>query len=227
MDNRGGFTATAILQMIKESTLLRVLQERVVVSVGGTEATPINVRVIAATNRDLAREVEYNRFRLDLYYRLNVVPIKMAPLCERREDIEPLAHHFAQQAAALSGLPRVEFTNQALAVLERYHWPGNVRQLQNIIERAIVFATDQRIDAPLLRRWLDDTSACDVAAPPGSQPWITFDQAERALLLRTLEQTNYNRAAAARLLQIDYRRLNRLIRRHAIALPTIHASRNG
>ena len=114
-----------------QSKLLRTIQERTVVPVGGDRPVPVNVRIVAATNRDLAEEVRRGRFRLDLYYRLNVVALKTVALSDRVEDIEPLALYFLNKMAVEHGYPLKRLSAAAIAALQAYSWPGNVRQLQN------------------------------------------------------------------------------------------------
>ncbi|MBH0195317.1 MAG: sigma-54-dependent Fis family transcriptional regulator, partial [Nitrospira sp.] len=139
-------TGTLLLDEIGEMTmglqakLLRVLQEREVDRVGGREPVPVNIRVIATTNRTLYREVEQNRFREDLYYRLNVFPITLPPLRERLADIPMLARHFAAAAASRNGLPQPVLSEAALAHLQRMPWKGNIRELENVMERAVLLA---------------------------------------------------------------------------------------
>ena len=122
-----------------QAKLLRVLQDRIVVPVGAHDGSTVDLRVIAATNRDLAAEVRAGRFRLDLYYRLNVLSIEAFALKDRPEDVEVLARHFLAKTAVENGLPLKSLSPAALALLQSYHWPGNVRELQNAIERAVVF----------------------------------------------------------------------------------------
>ena len=123
--------------------LLRVLQEREFERVGDTKTIRVDCRIVAATNRDLLQEVEADRFREDLYYRLNVVPIYLPPLADRRDDIAPLAEHFATSYATSNGHPAPIISNETLVALRAYSWPGNVRELQNYVERAIVLATGE------------------------------------------------------------------------------------
>jgi DNA-binding NtrC family response regulator len=135
------------LDLDSQAKLLRVLQERKVTPVGGLEDIEVDVRTIAATNRDLAREVQLGRFRLDLFYRLNVLSIETQALAQRTADIEPLANHFLAKAAMESGLPFKVLTRDALRLLHNYPWPGNVRELQNTIERALVMTEGDDITA--------------------------------------------------------------------------------
>ena len=142
-----------------QAKLLRVLQEQELERVGDTRTRKVNVRIIAATNRDLKKEVDAGRFRQDLFYRLSVFPIEIPPLRERREDIPPLAAHFVRQSARRMNRPAPRITQAALSQLTAYDWPGNVRELQNAIERAVILsrggplrfdlAESKAIDAPL------------------------------------------------------------------------------
>ena len=121
-----------------QSKLLRVLQEKELERIGGRNTIKIDVRIIAATNRNLYMEVAAGRFRIDLYYRLNVFPILMPPLRERKEDIPLLVDHFLQQAAGVSGHKAKKFSPEAMTQLINYNWPGNIRELQNLVEREVL-----------------------------------------------------------------------------------------
>lgn len=133
------------LDLDLQAKLLRVLQDREVVPVGGHEGIPIDVRVVTATNRDLEVEVADGRFRLDLYYRLNVLLVPTIGLRRRPEDIEPLARHMLAKASIENGLPDKRLSSEALRLLEIYPWPGNVRELQNVMERAVLASEDDLI----------------------------------------------------------------------------------
>jgi DNA-binding NtrC family response regulator len=150
------------LDLELQSKLLRVLQERQVIPVGGHQPVPVNVRVLAATHRDLQREVKEGRFRLDLFYRLNVVRMETAPLSERIEDIAILAQHFLAKAAVDNGLPLKQLGRSALAVLESHAWPGNVRELEHAIERAMVFHEGATLDHSAFEE-LADTAELETA----------------------------------------------------------------
>ena len=145
--------------------LLRVLQERELERLGGHETRSVDVRVIAATNRDLAREVREGRFREDLYYRLNVVPIHLPPLRERREDVPLLAHHFLRRFAEENQKSFEGFTSEAVELLVRYDWPGNVRELENAVERAVVLARGPTIEARDLPLLFGDRPGAAATAP--------------------------------------------------------------
>ncbi|MCA9265211.1 MAG: sigma-54-dependent Fis family transcriptional regulator [Planctomycetales bacterium] len=150
------------LDLDSQAKLLRVLQERRVTPVGSHVDIPVDVRTIAATNRNLAVEVQAGRFRLDLYYRLNVLSVETLGLAARTEDIEPLANYFLAKAAVESGLPFRTLSPEALALLQRYQWPGNVRELQNYVERAVVMSEDDDIDAVTIASILG--SSCEAQA---------------------------------------------------------------
>ncbi|HFC98212.1 MAG TPA: sigma-54-dependent Fis family transcriptional regulator [Thermosulfurimonas dismutans] len=125
--------------------LLRVLQEKTVERLGGERPIPVNIRIIAATNRDLEREVAEGRFRKDLYFRLNVIPIHLPPLRERKEDIPLLAEHFLRQFCAREEVPLKRLSEEALQYLLRYSWPGNVRELENLMERLVILSENETI----------------------------------------------------------------------------------
>jgi len=142
------------LDVTMQASLLRVLQERSVIPVGGVHSIPVDVRVIAATNRDLQTEVGRGNFREDLYYRLNVGVVRSIPLAERPDDIEVLAAYFLEEMSEQTGLPRKCLSRAALDLLVAYHWPGNVRQLRNVLERSVVFAVGELIDDEAINRML-------------------------------------------------------------------------
>ena len=153
------------MPMEAQTRLLRVLQSGEVTTVGGSKPVRVNVRIIAATNKHLPQLIDDNRFRQDLYYRLNVVPIALPPLRERREDVILLARHFLEKAAQ-EGLPRKTLADDATQLLMAWHWPGNVRELQNMMQRLAVLSRENVITADILRNMLplEDVPA-DYAAP--------------------------------------------------------------
>jgi DNA-binding NtrC family response regulator len=193
--------------------LLRVLQEGEVRTVGGTRLVKVDVRVVAATNADLEREVTAQRFRQDLYYRLSVIVIRVPALRERREDIPLLIDTFLQNACARAGR-RVDLSPAAVSALTMYRWPGNVRELENTIERLVVFSRGSVIDVADLPfkpsgQELPDRLFADLPS---------LDEIERRYLLHVIEQVGGNRTRAAEVLGIDRRTLYRMAERFAIDL---------
>jgi two-component system nitrogen regulation response regulator NtrX len=213
-----------------QAKLLRVLESGVVERVGGERPFAVNVRVIAATNKDLRQAVRAGQFREDLLFRLNVLPIHIPPLRDRPEDVAPLVRQFAARFAARLGRP-VTFDAGAVPLFASYTWPGNVRELANIVERMAILATSEVITAADVARVLpqDGTAPGIVTPPPGSgddTPWRdldlsqTLDQYERALIAKALSVSRGNVAEAARRLQTDRANLYRRMRRLGIEPPT-------
>jgi DNA-binding NtrC family response regulator len=207
---------TLFLDEISELTpsvqvkLLRVLQERSFERLGGTKTITVDIRLIAASNRDLEQEVEAGRFRRDLFYRLNVVPLTLPPLRERHEDIPLLTAHFANKAAEKHGRPPVELDPALLEALQEYDWPGNVRELENLLERLIVLTPGTKIGLEFLPekmlRTLPDTSASDETTLEGA-----VNALKRRMIVQALNMEGSNRVAAARRLGISRSYLHRLI----------------
>ena len=236
-----------------QAQLLRVIQDRSVIPVGHHHSLPLDVRIIAATNRDLRGEVAAGRFRLDLYYRLNVVKLTTTPLSTRPEDIEPLCRNFMERWSIENGLPYKRLSPTALQVLWDYDWPGNVRQLQNVLERATVFTDSEEIAAEHLLEALEsdvapaiagrvgslDDASSTAKAPchvcglksagccfAGSDPWPTLAECESRLIRETLDKTAQNQSAAARLLDIDWRLLCARCTSTASWCPAVPAARD-
>lgn len=182
-----------------QAKLLRFLQEKQFTRIGGVEPVRVDVRVIAATNRDLEREVMEGRFREDLFYRLNVFPIELPPLRERREDIPLLVEHFLRQR----NRPPDVVSPEAMEALLTYDWPGNVRELENVIERALILAGEERITPDLLPFGRPKAGA-KVELPDEG---VNLEEVERELIIQALEKTGWNKAKAAKLLGISRRRL--------------------
>ncbi len=182
--------------------LLRVLQEREFERLGGTKTVKVDVRLIAATNRDLREALEQGTFREDLYYRLNVVPIDIAPLRERKEDIPELVNLFIARFAGDSGKPVEGITPEAMQILKNYHWPGNVRELQNIIERACALAKGTVIEVGDIHLDVRPVKLGNDAAgflPDG----MTLEQWEDEMIQEALRRANGNKSQAARLLGLS------------------------
>lgn len=194
--------------------LLRVLVEQEIRPVGSTQTISVDVRVVAATSRDLKEQVSNKCFREDLYYRLAVVSIHLPPLRERREDISILADHFAEKIALRLKLPPPHITDSAMNILQTYHWPGNVRELENAIERAIVLSDGHE---RLTLADLDDRFDTEPESEPLLEHWVTqlpdldtkkaFYSVERILIQDALKRTKGHRTEAARLLNISQRSL--------------------
>lgn len=194
-----------------QAKLLRALQEREFVRVGGTRPVKVDIRLIAATNRDLADASRTGQFRQDLYYRLNVVSINMPPLRERKDDIPLLAGYFVEKHSRSLGRRVSGISEAALSCLKNYDWPGNIRELENVVEHAVVLGSGGMI----LPEDLPD-SVLDAARPvtgsAGTEYHASVREAKAQLILKTLEQTGHNYTEAAKLLGIHPSNLHRLIR---------------
>jgi transcriptional regulator with PAS, ATPase and Fis domain len=196
--------------------LLRALQERKIRRVGGTDEVEVDVRVISATNVPLEKLVQDRRFREDLFYRLQVIPIRTPPLRERREDIPLLAGHFLKLFARQMGKDVAKISEAAMALLQRHSWPGNVRELENVIERAVALETTEAV----LPERLPESLRATFAAPTRSEltPEFRLDDQLRAIegqfLEQALAQASGDRAEAARLLGVTPRSLRYLIQKH-------------
>ena len=191
-----------------QSKLLRVLQEREFERVGDSHTVRIDVRVIAATHSDLAKMVAEGTFREDLYYRLNVIPVQLPPLRDRREDIPLLVQHFLQKLSADSGRTTVTISQDALRRLMSYHWPGNIRQLENAVERALAFSQGRtQIDVHDLTTDIQQQPAAadssDVWFPDDGLDFARYiETVELSLIRRSLERTQGNKRQAAKLLNL-------------------------
>ena len=216
----------AELPLHTQVLLLRAIQERRVRKVGSTQEEPADARIICATNQSLAGMVEAGRFRRDLYYRLNVVELTMPPLRECREDIPLIAGHILQRLAAQNGVPAPRLSEKALAELMAYDFPGNVRELENIMERALALssqATELGTEELALHRIspeeeTEETEPGAPAPPPASGEALPtyLDRLEREAILQALGKTGFNRTAAARLLGITFRQLRYRMQRLSI-----------
>ena len=229
------------LEFSLQAKLLRVLQEHVVTPVGSHQGVPVDVRVIAATNRNLQAEVRAGRFREDLYYRLDVVHLRTAGLRDRPEDICELATAFLQQLAN-EGLPCCTLSAEARAALESFDWPGNVRQLRNVLEQAAIDSDSPVISGELVRRiiavatgsesvngagpaeapmplptrWEFSKTLPEYSLPSRAPAWLTLEEVERDHIARTLAHTFNNRSAAARLLGLTRQSLLRKMKRYGL-----------
>jgi two-component system response regulator PilR (NtrC family) len=218
-DTRGLFAAaddgTLFLDEITEIPpsvqvkLLRAIQERCIRRVGDTRDVRVDVRLIAASNRDLATAVSEGTLREDLFYRLNVIPVHLPPLRERRDDIPLLVHHFVQKLTRETGKPVRGIAPDALAMLERYRWPGNVRELENVIERAIVLGGAPTLDIDALPREVVHSEAPRDSLleipPEGLDLEATLESIEHQLLRAALERSGGVQTRAAELLKMSFR----------------------
>ncbi|MFW6118965.1 MAG: sigma-54-dependent transcriptional regulator [Planctomycetota bacterium] len=194
-----------------QAELLRVLEQKEFERVGGTRTVRVDVRFIATTNRELAEEVEEGRFREDLFYRLNVVPLELPPLRERDGDIEVLTTYFSRRFARRMGKDCPEVRNEVVQAFRRYPWPGNVRELENLMQRMIIMDTDGVIgpdDVP-------EHIRTPRAAPAGGLPWgPTLEDVERQVILETLRRTKGNRTQAAKKLDISTRTIRNKLKKY-------------
>lgn len=190
-----------------QAKLLRVLQQGTVTPLGSTRICPVDVRVICATNRGLKQMVEQNEFRADLYYRVNVVNIEIPPLCQRADDILPLAEHFLGNLSRFYDEPAKRLSDKSRQLLLKYPWPGNVREMANAMERAYVMTEDEVIEPAALP---SEVLLSAYSVRPDS-PLPTLDKAQEKLIAEALRMTKGQKTAAAKILGIDRRRLNRLI----------------
>jgi DNA-binding NtrC family response regulator len=206
-----------------QAKLLRVLQERCLERVGASETIPIDVRVIATTNRDLPEEIAAGRFREDLYYRLAVVPVILPPLRERERDVLELVEHFLTHSAARLNRGPFVLESVACELLQNYDWPGNVRELQNIVTRACVLNQGRPIAADELRPWLRSDSpnqATDRGINSDGRDLplgLTLDEIERRMIVATLERFDGHRAKTAQALGIGLRTLSGKLRTYGYA----------
>jgi transcriptional regulator with GAF, ATPase, and Fis domain len=195
--------------------LLRVLQERSFERVGGSKTLSVDIRLIAATNRDLEKEVEDGRFRQDLFFRLNVVPLSLPPLRERVEDIPILAAHFAAKSALKYGHPVPELSPRLVDVLQEYDWPGNVRELENLMERLVVLSNGEPLGLEFvpekMLKILPGLNAHDESTLEGA-----VEAVKRKMILSALQAEGGNKVAAARKLGISRSYLHRLINEFGI-----------
>jgi transcriptional regulator with PAS, ATPase and Fis domain len=202
--------------------LLRVMQDHEVRRVGGTGSIKVDVRIIAATNRDLEQFVKDGKFRDDLFYRLNVVRITLPSLKDRHEDIPMLAHHFLQKWGTGATRAVRGFHPDTLALLTQYRWPGNVRELENAVERAVSLSHGPLItpdDLPsAIRQASQVPEAKAEGADVGDGAYLTLEEVEKRHLIRVLKETKGNKVKAAKILGIDRRTLYRMAERFGIDL---------
>ncbi|MFH1464189.1 MAG: sigma-54 dependent transcriptional regulator [Pseudomonadota bacterium] len=210
------------MPLLTQVKVLRAIQERRVTPVGSTEEREVDVRILAATNRDLETEVKEGRFREDLFYRLNVITLRVPPLRERRADIPELARHFITRFAKEYGKPIEGLTPEASRLLQQYEFPGNVRELENLVERSVALATGPRIGVDLLPAKVRPRSDRSLEDTEGPFPTDGIDLDGRLLsyelfwLNRALEEAGGNKTHAAELLQMSFRSFRYRLQKHGI-----------
>lgn len=207
-----------------QAKLLKFLDSRTIRRVSGTQFLPVDIRIISATNCDLKEAIKTNRFRVDLFYRLNVIEITVPPLRERIEDIRPIAEHYTQKFAARLKKGTIELTADAVEALEQYSWPGNIRELINLIERAVLLNTTGKImpeELPINREELETTvnireiqGALRVVLPPGG---ASLEDVEKGMILAALHKTGGNVTQAAGLLKVERGTLRYKMKKYGIA----------
>ncbi len=200
------------LSLDSQAKLLRALESGELERLGGTRSIPFDVRVIAATNKDLAAEIQAGRFRQDLFYRLNVLPLHVPPLRERKPDIPVLAEHFLRRFCEREGVPVKRLDAEAAALLSDYAWPGNVRELRNLMERAAILVGGPEVGAGDLEHWLQDAPGPGDAS--GLRGQIELREAEA--IRKALEDAGWNVTQAAAGLGIDRTNLHRKMRKYGI-----------
>jgi two-component system nitrogen regulation response regulator NtrX len=206
------------MSLSAQAKLLRVLQEGVVTRIGGAKPIQVDVRVLAATNKDLETEIEEQRFREDLLYRLNVVPIEVPPLRDRLQDIPALVAHFAQQLAASAGVPRKKFSDDAIATFKARAWPGNIRELRNAVERALILASGKVVTGGDIARLLPGGDGPPPVVDAG--PGLSLDdfklEAEKSFLRQQLDLHDWNLAETARAIKVTRSVLHKKVERFGL-----------
>jgi two-component system response regulator PilR (NtrC family) len=219
----------ADLPMHMQVKLLRAIQEKAIRPIGAQQEIPVDVRILSATHKNLAAEVDAGNFRQDMFYRINVIELKIPSLRERREDIPLLSDHFLQRLSEDSGLTAATLSNDALGALEAYSFPGNVRELENILERAYTLCEDNRIEEGDLQL---SSAASATSATETCQPILNealsgeglssdslddyLEEIEKQAILKALEETRWNRTAAAEKLGISFRQMRHRLKKFGI-----------
>lgn len=206
--------------MDTQAKILRVLQDRRFMQLGGTQEIQVDVRIIAATNADLRQAVREGKFREDLYYRLNVISVEMPPLRSRREDVPLLASHFLKRFSEENNLPIRTLTPEALRILVDYDWPGNVRELENVIERGVVLSSTPTIGEDLLPGHIAgrNYSTSLLEHSPDASLFEILEDIERRIIMAKLERCNWNQTEAAEQFRIPLSTLNQKIKRLSIEI---------
>lgn len=225
------------LDLESQMQLLTALREKQVVPFGSETPAPANVRLIASTSRDLDREVQAGRFSFELLYRLNVLPVTAMPLSERVDDIEPLVRYFIARFTVENGLPFKQLTPSTMALLQSYEWPGNVDQLRDVVEQAVLFTDHQRLGPDDFAQLLDDLECVEKPEANSGESvndhetvpsmdvvdgqWQTLEQVEAEHIRVTLAEARYNQVAAARMLAIPLTELAAKITKYRIRIPRV------
>lgn len=211
--DKGTFLLDEISEMplLLQGKLLRVLQESEIDRVGGTQTKKIDVRFICTTNRSLSEMVKSGEFRQDLFYRLNVIPIAIPALRNRKKDIEPLVQFFLNKVAQENKMRKKEIEATAMQKIHNWSWPGNVRELQNVIERSCLISAKDTLSAADIQIETDSVQMGNDQSEGLVTTGMTIQEAERRLIIKTLEYTNENRTQAARILGISIRTLRNKI----------------
>lgn len=203
------------MSLAVQAKLLRVIQEREFIPVGSTKPQSVDIRFVAATNRDLEKEMRSGRFREDFYYRLNVITITLPPLRERPDDIEPLALHFLARFARRMKKDVAGLSPAALELLTGYHWPGNARELENVMERAVILARSREVTPDILPLWKKGDSPLTAAAAAD----LSLEQLEKEHILTVFAANRQNKSRTAEILGISRKTLDRKIAEYGLSIP--------
>jgi transcriptional regulator with PAS, ATPase and Fis domain len=204
--NRGTLFLDEIaeLPLLMQSKLLRVLQDKEIRRIGGKDTMKVDVRIIAATNKNLSEQIEKNKFREDLYYRLKVVTVDLPPLRERKEDIPELINYFIEKYSKEFGKMIKGIDEKAMHALLSYHWPGNIRQLETVIERAIIICESEKITLKDIHDELNSSSVKNIFDIEIPDEGINYEELEKELLKKALIKSNFVIAKAAKLMGMSY-----------------------
>ena len=204
------------MPLMSQAKILRVLEERTVTRVGGSKSIPVDVRIIAATNKDLKKEVKEGRFREDLYFRINVVHIHIPPLRERKDDIPLLLNNFLRIYSQRYGRKNMRFSQEAMEILKKYSWPGNVRELENEVERLVALAPYDEIRPEDLSEDIRQGFSQDSVSVSPLSPPCSIAEMEKKLIFDTLKYTGNNKSEAAKILGISREGLRKKLQKYGL-----------